>query len=270
MIFIDAHVHIYNCYDLDIFFDSAYANMSATASRYGRKKPFMNILMFAEGSNYHWFEKLKDIAQDKEEKIIVKGDWSIQLTDEVSSLRAKKTDKILFLIQGFQVVTSENIEILALGTEKRIEDGLSITETIQAVIAVDGIPVIPYGFGKWVGKRGRVIRGFLSSGNFERIFLGDSGNRPGFIPAPALLKQAGKTYGIRNLPGSDPLPLAMDSRRVGSFGFILDGSVSMEYPFKTLKDLLWNMGTAIRPYGILMNPFRFLLTQARIRTARLS
>jgi hypothetical protein len=50
MILIDAHVHIYDCFDLEKFFDSAYANFKSAAEQLGHTNDFTGILLLAETS----------------------------------------------------------------------------------------------------------------------------------------------------------------------------------------------------------------------------
>jgi len=177
MILVDAHVHIYDCYNLGSLLDSAYANIKSEAVKWGCKGEFTGVLMLSETSKHHWFQRLKTYA--REEKTVNGenlGSWSFHLTQEPSSLCAKKNqDESLTLIDGRQILTDENLEILALGTENRIEDGHSLKRTVDIAREKGAIVVIPYGFGKWVGKRGQIIKRHLVSEAAHGLFLGDNG-----------------------------------------------------------------------------------------------
>ncbi len=266
MILVDAHVHIYDCYNLRSFLDSAYANMKLEAEKRGHKGQFTGILMLSETSKQHWFQRLKTHA--KEERSIKRedsGSWSFGFTHESSSLCAKNMQgESLVLIEGRQIVTDENLEILALGAENKIEDGHSLKKTVDIAREKGAITVIPYGFGKWVGKRGEVIKRHLVSEKAPGLFLGDNGGRSGWIGMPNILKD-GNEKGFTILPGSDPLPLPEEARRVGSFGFIAEESVTPEHPLKDLKNILKNKSGNIRRYGKLMHPFQFLKVQLSLR-----
>lgn len=50
---------------------------------------------------------------------------------------------------GRQIVTAEKLEVLALGTDLDIDDGRPIREVLSLVTENGGLPVIPWGAGKW-------------------------------------------------------------------------------------------------------------------------
>ncbi len=262
MILVDAHVHIYNCFDLELFFDSAFANFRSEAARLGHVDDFTGILLLTETSKDNWFECLTGYAGGKDgigSKPI--GNWTFHHTNETCSLCIRNgTNESLFLIAGRQIVTEENLEVLALITEREFEDGLPLTEMIQSVRNYGAIPVIPWGFGKWAGRRGAILREILEANNDVEVFLGDNGNRPSFLPRSSHFKLA-EMEGIRVLPGSDPLPFASESCRPGTFGFSVEGSITSQHPAKDLKRILLDPSTRPRAYGLLEKPYRFLRNQ---------
>ncbi|MGB7439423.1 MAG: hypothetical protein WA919_00010, partial [Coleofasciculaceae cyanobacterium] len=170
----------------------------------------------------------------------------------------------IFIIAGRQVITKEKLEVLALITDKFVEDGLSLETTIQSVISAGGIPVIPWGVGKWIGRRGKLLSKLLTENNFPTLFLGDNSGRPIFWLQPIYFQQA-KKQGLRVLPGTDPLPLASEASRPGSFGFTIQGSLSREEPGKQLKQMLLDSTVSINNYGYLETPWRFVSNQLGIR-----
>ena len=233
MILVDAHVHIYDCFDLETFLDSALENFKGEAARCGQENSFTALLLLTETAKDNWFHRLAGYAGDKTgtgTRSI--GNWTFHRTKENCSLYAQSKNSYgLFLIAGHQIVTAENLEVLALATAKTLRDGSPIVELIEAVKESGGIPVIPWGFGKWLGRRGMTLRKILNGSEASGLFLGDNGNRPSFGPRPSHFKQA-ETKRIRVLPGSDPLPFGSESRRAGSFGFSLQGSITREHPRK--------------------------------------
>ena len=228
MIFVDAHVHIYDCFHLPIFFESAFANFQSEAARMGQVDDFTAILLLTETSKDNWFERLASYASNKttaETKTI--PDWTFHHTDGNCSLCARGSeDQSLFLIAGRQIVTAEKLEVLALATDKKFKDGAPIGQVIQSIRDMGAIPVIPYGFGKWIGRRGKILRDLLKKTEITKLFLGDNGERPKFLPRSSHFKQAEKR-GIRVLPGTDPLPFPSECRRAGSFGFSFLGSINL-------------------------------------------
>jgi hypothetical protein len=48
MMLVDAHVHVYDCFDLKKFFDAAFANFKSEADRLGSGDNFIAVLFLAE------------------------------------------------------------------------------------------------------------------------------------------------------------------------------------------------------------------------------
>ncbi len=266
MIFVDAHVHIYDCFDLEKFFDSAFANFKSEASRLGQEDAFIAILLLTETSKDNWFQRLTSYACSKVgigNKTI--SGWKFHPTDENCSLRVLHGGgQSILLIAGRQIVTAEDLEVLALLTDRRFKDGAPLEGLIQAVGNSDGIPVVPWGFGKWTGRRGMILSNLLESSKASELFLGDNGGRAAFLPPPYHFKLAA-SKGIRVLPGSDPLPFHSESHRAGSFGFSLEGSISPDQPGRDFRQILLDPSTRPRAYGLLEKPYRFLRNQLAIQ-----
>ncbi|MBU0664981.1 MAG: hypothetical protein KJ990_10610 [Proteobacteria bacterium] len=171
----------------------------------------------------------------------------------------------IHVVAGHQVVTMENIEVLALFVRQGLPNGLSLHETVDRVKELGGIPVLPWGVGKWFGKRGKIIKEFLVNHEKGNLFLGDNGGRPCFWPTPNLFNLAEKT-GVVVLPGSDPLPFPSEALRVGSFGFSLqENSLHGDSPTKCLKNALLSPNVTISPFGCLQENRLFFLNQFRLR-----
>ena len=266
MLLVDAHVHIYDCFNLQGFFDAAYLNFKTNADRFGHGDDFTGILLLAETARDNWFHHLSCYAEGNDlPGRRETGPWKFNHTAEAESLCARSGDnRKLVLIAGRQIVTAERLEILALATTATYNDGIHIKELIESIRYKDGIPVIPWGFGKWVGKRGVVVKALLEKDIKDIIFLGDNSGRPNFLPRPRLLRTNDKKR-VHILPGSDPLPFAGECHRVGNFGFMILRTLSLENPAKDLKQLLLSSGAYLQPYGRLESPFRFLHNQINLR-----
>jgi hypothetical protein len=266
MILVDAHVHIHDCFDLEKFFDSAHANFKSEAERLGQRKDFAGILLLAETSKENWFNRLGDYADGKDLPDNKKtGAWTFHHTKENCSLCAEhQNTRKFFLIAGRQIVTAENLEVLALCTMEMFADGTPMIELIELIKEVDGIPVIPWGLGKWFGRRGNILSEYLKTHKDSKVFLGDNSGRPTFLPLPSHFQSA-KKKGIHILPGSDPLPFATEYNNVGSFGFIISGIISEDHPAKELKQILIKQTLSIKSYGELENIFRFFRNQIKMQ-----
>jgi hypothetical protein len=270
MILVDAHVHIYSNYRIDKFFEAAFKNFRRVSKNYGDSKKNVGILCLAEGKNESFFQDLQEFAGGKgfiDRSILLKK--SIKRTKENISLRVTsgQEDNII-LIAGRQTVSQENIEVLALGSLKIFSEGHSIGKLIADIVAMGAIPVIPWGFGKWFAKRGKILKDIFENDEISRIFVGDNGNRPNFYPKPSLINLAEKMK-IKNIPGSDPLPFADEYRRPGSYGFSIKGSLNFLEPWKYLKKKLLDPDTTFEYFGELESPLRFLRNQLKMQWLKL-
>ena len=168
---------------------------------------------------------------------------------------------------GRQIVTKEKLEVLALTTDRPFEEGTPIQDTLESVLSVGGIPVIPWGFGKWWGKRGKILTDLLQSQTAPGFSLGDNSGRPGFLPYPSQFEQAQKK-GIRILPGSDPLPFPTEYWRPCSVGFAVTGKLHDETPATDLRAILKNPNSAFFPYMQLEHWPRFFKNQLAMQIAK--
>lgn len=265
LIIVDAHVHLYDCFDIELLLDSAFSNFQEEADQPKAGLPFSGVLFLAETKTKDWFHHQCQQAITEPFRGGRAGRWSFQLTKEGLSLFARLSEqKELYIIAGRQIRTAENLEVLALGTIQNFEFGTPLEDLIQKISRSGAIPVIPWGVGKWLGRRGILVKDLLKNNNIPLFFLGDNGNRPLFWPKPRLFKQAEES-GLCVLPGSDPLPFPSEIKSVGRFGFKLFGSIDPEYPFRDIKKLLLNPTAKPQAYGSLESPGRFFWNQVRMK-----
>jgi hypothetical protein len=266
MILVDSHVHIYECFELETFFNSAFVNFRSQAQKFGHADNFTGILLLAETSKDNWFRHLSDCADGKGlpgKKSA--GAWKFHRLIEPESLYAQSAENYkVILVAGRQVITAEGLELLILQTTSSFNDGTPIRELIEVAIHEGALPVIPWGFGKWLGRRGKILKNLMRTAGHADFFLGDNGGRPRFWPQPKFFK-IGPKRGVRILPGSDPLPLANEYQRVGRFGLMIPEELSRETPSKGLRHILSRPDTDFSPFGNLQQPFRFLQNQILLR-----
>ena len=264
LIFVDAHVHFYDCFDINQFLNSALRNFEQLSEKLSIKS-FVPILLLTESENQNFFQVFKQAADNSQPSDRLKN-WTFQRTQETLSLAVcNQHQQKIYLIAGRQVVTQENLEVLALITDESFPNDLPLKDTIQNIVDKGGIPVIPWGFGKWIGQRKQVLNRFLE--HRSGLFLGDNSGRPLFW-YPHYFRQA-KKKGLRILPGTDPLPLASQVNRPGSFGFTIQGNLGLEEPGLQLKQMLLDPQTTVNPYGTLESPWRFIRNQFALRLNRL-
>ncbi|MFH2122659.1 MAG: hypothetical protein ABIJ50_04160 [Pseudomonadota bacterium] len=268
MIFADAHVHVYDCFNIDLLLDSALNNFQEVTKQHAlTQQPFSYVLLLTEGKTESWFQTLS-LALETNRQCKITEKWSAidrGGEDSLIVFRNDAPEREIHIVAGRQVVTMENIEVLALFVQQGLTNGLSLHETIDRVKELGGIPVLPWGVGKWFGKRGQIIKDFLVNHGNSNLFLGDNGGRPCFWPTPNLFRLA-EDAGIVVLPGSDPLPLPSEALRVGSFGFYLyENSHQFDSPTKYLKSALLSTKVTISPFGCLQENRLFFLNQLRLR-----
>ncbi len=260
-ILLDGHVHIYDCFDLDGFFDAALRNFRAVSGQHDQQAIF--FLLLAEASGCNWFSRFCAAEDDKPVNL---RRWQVVATSEESVLQLKRGEEgegIINLVAGRQIVTLEKLEVLSLFSTAVISDGKPLVDTIQIISEKGGLAVIPWGAGKWFGTRGKVLRQLLI-GEDRGFLLGDNGGRPTWWPTPKLLQFARKD-GIGILSGSDPLPLPSEAQRVGSFGSVIHCDLTDESPVIYLKNTLRKELPNISPFGKFLATFNFLKNQLQLR-----
>jgi len=253
---VDSHVHFHKCFDEGLFFDSCFNNLRRLAPSSNKG----GILFFTEGKNEDSFNYLRSKPKIKsasnENVSYVINEIGERKAIEVKWLEAGMR---ILIFPGFQIVTEEKLEVLSLGTNKRLSDGLLIEDTISDVISLGGIPVVPWAFGKWYDKRGKKIDDLIRK-KIPHLFLGDNGGRTSLLPFPGHFKSA-QTNGIKILPGSDPLPFMNEARRPLSYGFLVVVDINESDPWESVKETLLNVNLKIEKFGRLTTPLSFIKTQ---------
>ncbi|NNM20022.1 MAG: hypothetical protein HKO55_01945 [Gammaproteobacteria bacterium] len=243
-------MHVYACFDLDRFLDSAWNNCQSQAQQKGVRANVHPVLFLTEAKDADYFAQLKA-------NVSASTEWSFGETNEKVSLSACHADgRNLIIINGRQVVTSENLEVLTLATDKIVPDGQPADRVVQRAIENESIPVIPWGFGKWWGRRGKVLSDLLGTYAPDELFLGDNSGRPWLLAKPGHFSVAAEE-GRRILPGSDPLPFKSEYWRPGSAGFSLSGDFDANNPAAWLRQQLKDPDTHIDTYmrGERLLPF---------------
>jgi len=265
MIYFDAHVHIHQRFALDQFLVNSLKNFGQQRQKDGLSEGASYILLLTESKEADVFSSLRAEAETK--KGLLPDPWKVELTQENESLCLRHkdwADSPLYIFAGRQVVAKERLEVLALATDAKIADGLSMRDAIAAVQEHHGIAVLPWGAGKWLGSRGEIISRLVDDYTADAVFVGDNGGRPVVWSAPKQFGIAAKK-GMGLLPGSDPLPLAGEENRVGSYGAKIPGQVSAETPAADFKKLLQEQRGNIVPFGVRMGLYRFLRLQIGLR-----
>jgi hypothetical protein len=264
MIYFDGHVHIQENVSIDSLLDSARRNFIHEGEQTSPGQSATCFLFLAETKKFNFFS---DYKKQADARLITPGGWHLSATREAESLLLTHNDwqaGRIFLVAGRQIVTVERLEVLALATTSIIADGLSLDETVATIQNNEGLAVLPWAVGKWFGKRGATVDAFLKTAAPGRLFVGDNGGRPVFWPTPRLFLTA-RQRGIQLLPGSDPLPLAREELRVGSYGGWLNGECSDDRPAADIRKLLTTGTEKVTPFGERQQVLNFFRNQLALR-----
>jgi hypothetical protein len=256
-VLIDAHAHIHGCFDRTGFLDAAHRNLDAAAARRGLGPAFDGVLALTECAHDDAFGELWAVAGSTTP---LWGGWSVERRTDGISLRATRGPRTLILVAGRQVAAREDLEVLMLGTARRMADGAGISDILRQAREWGAVRVIPWGAGKWFFARGRLLSSIMQHADQTDFFLGDEGGRPVFWPEPRHFSAA-RRLGLRILPGTDPLPFPSETARAGSFGAAFRGKLDPDRPGESLLAALRDPATVLTPFGALESPLRFVRHQ---------
>jgi hypothetical protein len=253
-VLVDAHVHIHSCFEVGRFLDFAATNFAEVRDDLGAKDDAYGCLMLTESAGVDRFAALAGGQPQT-------GSWRITPTAEAVSLLATRSGAVpMFLIAGRQIATAERLEVLALGTRASLPDGAPLRDTVIAVAKADALPVIPWGFGKWTGRRGRYLAELFAEPAEVRLYAGDNGGRPGVFRRPRLFAVA-EGRGKFVLPGTDPLPFPGEIAKAGRYGFVADLDLDPARPFASLQRWLQRQRSSPPAFGRLERLRTFLSRQ---------
>jgi hypothetical protein len=244
---IDAHVHLHPEHELRTVLDSAAAHFEHALRSLSDTRPGRGALLLAEVDGVSRFDQLHDACRSGPAPEA--HHWSVERTSEALSLVARAPGRLpLILARGRQIVTRENIEVLALISSVNVRDGLPLDDVLGRVRDDGGVPVLPWGFGKWWRRRGACVAARLRAEDPGALFLGDNGGRPRLGPEPSMF-ELGRQLGYRILPGSDPLPLPGHQHRAGSCGLVLDVEIAPDAPAQALREALFASPLTFSTFG---------------------
>lgn len=261
-VFVDAHVHIHPCFDIQKLFDAAARNFMQQASRLDDQYHPEFVLCLTETSGVDTFGNL---VQSACQSVSSKTQWIFKRNSNNSTVVAHHEEfGSIHVVAGRQIVTKEKLEVLALGLDALPEDGLPIGQVVSEVTNQGAIPVIPWGFGKWLASRRRVVEKIIEQFSDGVLYLGDNSGRPAFMPTPPEFQRA-REIGMRILPGTDPLPFGTEFDRAGSFGFYVDGVKNNDCIWTELRTMLQRGEGDLHQYGSLESPLRFVRNQVAMQ-----
>lgn len=262
---VDSHCHLHSIGDLGTVLQHASASFKKAAEKNNIAPGWYGVLVFTDTAKSTSFSHIRFMTSSGEENTLTIDDWSIELTGEDCSIRAVNSEGItIFICAGQQIVTAERLELLSLFKATRIADAYPIKDCINQVVEQGGLAVLPWGAGKWIGKRGVIASQIIKTCKPGTLFLGDNSTRPRSWARVSQFVQAEK-QGIPILRGTDPLNIKKRTKWGGEFGFIVEGTLLDNRPAESLRLLLKDSSTVIRNYGELSSTTGFLTEQFALR-----
>ncbi|MEE9446900.1 MAG: hypothetical protein V3V09_03010 [Arenicellales bacterium] len=206
---IDTHLHLYPNYDLA----KAFNQLLSSSADFGPE--VTRIACLAERHDCHYFQS---IAQGDMQ---VSGFTLLNSNEAELTLKRDKDQLSLTLLPGRQVITQENIEVLALACAQDVADGQPALDVIYQVNQLNGVPVVAWSPGKWFGVRGELVKKLITELKPQDFMLGDTTLRPYGWGTPKIMQQAqAKGFGV--IAGSDPLPFAGEESWLGTYYTVAD------------------------------------------------
>jgi hypothetical protein len=226
----DTHVHIYPSYNLEVALGAAFENLGRLAGQ--ASGGVVRVACLTERHDCHMFKALRagNVTLDPRYSLHHHG-------DEVLMVARDGGEELLLIVAGRQIVTRERLEVLALTADAEIPDGLAIGEVLERVRGAGGVPVLPWGAGKWLFGRGRVIRRIVNAAQKGTLLVGDSSLRPAGWGEPGIMSLA-RSRGIRVVAGSDPLPVPGEEQRIGTYGILGEYDFNWRDPLGSIRGLL--------------------------------
>ncbi len=263
---VDSHVHLYDWANLSHMLDSSLAHFNRLFADKTGYEHHYGMLVLTEPKARNTFTRLYDEAANSDGGYTINGDWTVTGTAEELSVKAHHTSgKAVFLVSGQQIITGENLELLSLVSKQDVQDGLSLADTIKAARSIGGYPVVPWGVGKWLSARGKVVSDLITGAASDTSFsLADNGGRPSIWSSIPQFKLAAE-HGITILYGSDPLPVSETRRTAGSCGNVFTTNVDTEKPGESLLQLLTDSNCSPAGYGSCESFINFLKDQIALR-----
>lgn len=233
----DTHVHLYPFYDLELLLASAHRQLSGIAPAAD-----LRVLCLTERTGQTSFEAL---AQGR----MSAPGWTIGGTADPALLSARATDgRTLSLLAGRQLIAAERIEVLVLGADLRLDDGLPARDILARIREAGAVAVLPWGLGKWLGQRGNLISNLLESAQPGDFALADTYLLPALAPRPGPLRAA-SARGFRVLAGTDPLPKPGEEKLAGRYGVLAEAEVDPANHGPSLRRVLGDPSVRLQTVG---------------------
>ncbi len=209
----DMHVHFYPLHCFHVLVDWATTNLRVAVGG----EECVPMLVLLENTRSNFFDSLTGA------RVELPSGWKTRTRAAGKAVELSREDGAkLYFIAGRQIVTAERLEVLAIGARCEFPHLAPTEETILRVVDAGATPVIPWGAGKWLGMRGRIVERIMMRFGAASLWLCDSSLRPRFAPLPRQMAN-GMAQGFRIAAGSDPLPLRGEEKWAGRYASLWKG-----------------------------------------------
>lgn len=253
--YIDTHCHLYDRLSSAEFFRAYIRNLSSTVgARFSQDKDTIGVCLVDLKGNNSFAKLASGEAQTSRGLGIQQIDaCTLEVSIDAQSVRVFK---------GQQVNTQEGLELIAMGYAGTLPENQPLGQYFELCQSEASV-VLPWGVGKWLGKRGRLVDQLLSKkggavlGDF---ILGDNGGRPWWWRESRF--SAAQSQSALVLAGSDALPVASYQDRVGGY---LNGFSGRFERCQDWLDHLKSLNTRPAQFGKLNSTMGFFREQLGIR-----
>jgi len=267
LVIADTHVHLYATHPLDRALPRAVRNLHACVARYRRRRgltsanlPWRGVLCLAERQGEDQFAAWRAHPPSG-------PGYRLAPHADPGAIILRAGEGEIVILCGRQIVTSERLEVLALGVVGGPADGQPLADTLRAVRDLGTVPVLPWSPGKWSGSRRAQVQQAVTAEEPGRLALADVGMRCHGVPEPRLLVRA-RRRGFAVLAGSDPLPSPADWGQAGRYGSAAEIAWDDRFPCLSFLAALRNPAIPWIPVGRRNTPWRAVLRQVRHRAGR--
>jgi hypothetical protein len=201
---LDTHLHLYPNYDLPLAFNQLLDRSASQGTRVNR------VACLAERHDCHFHQQLSDGSSRLSGFEVTPG------IGNAITIKRESDGLQLSLLPGRQVITRENIEVLALACPEMIDDGQPALDVIYQINQLQRVPVLTWSPGKWFGERGKLVERLINELDKQDFLIGDTTLRPYGWSTPRLMKMA-QDKGFTVIAGSDPLPFSGEEHWLGAY-----------------------------------------------------
>ena len=248
----DTHVHLYPCYDYSLALKTLARNLSSLCPDDTVKAGFLTDRFQFRFHEDFLMGKIKPEEQG----------LFISLGPDLKTLVVRTDKTLLYLFPGYQINCAEKIELIGMGLLTPIHDGLSLEETLKEIRRQRAIPILPWGAGKWLSKRGRIIERLLPLAKDYSMLFADTFMRPALIPDSRLIRQI-RAAQKNLLAGSDPLPMKGEEKFLGRYATLFEGEFNPETPLFSMQSILLSGFQPFTSLGKRTSLPEFVLRQIR-------